>query len=138
MTWILPMKKGTIRHKQVGYAYVISMTVLIITAFMLYHLFNGWGIFGIFHYAAIVSLVMLIFGMVPIWVKKPVNTWKYWHFSFMYWSVMGLYGAFVAEGLVRIPKTPFFGIVGVSVGIVMTVGGIFYWLKKSKSEKIFL
>ncbi len=45
-TLVLFMKKGTIRHKQIGYGYVISMGLLILTAFMIYRLFNGCdGIF---------------------------------------------------------------------------------------------
>ena len=36
------------------------------------------------------------------------------HFSFMYWSVRGLYAAFAAEVLTRIPEANFFGMVGIS------------------------
>jgi len=102
-TMILFMEKGTKRHVKVGYLYVINMAILIVTAFMIYRLFNGWGVF---HYLTVLSLFTILMGMVPIWLKKPVKRWKYFHYAFMYWSVMGLYAAFVAEMITRIPETP--------------------------------
>lgn len=133
-TYILIAKKGTKQHIKIGYLYVISMVILIVTAFMIYRLFNGWGIF---HYTTLLSLISIILGMVPIWTKKPVNKWKYLHFSFMYWSVIGLYAAFAAEILVRIPETPFFGMVGIATGIIMLVGGIIFGINKAKWVKVF-
>lgn len=133
-TYTLIAKKGTKQHIKIGYLYVISMGILLLTAFMIYRLFNGWGIF---HYTSLLSLVSIILGMVPVWTKKPVKKWKYLHFSFMYWSVIGLYAAFAAEILVRIPKTPFFGMVGIATGTIMLIGGIIFGMNKGKWEKIF-
>ena len=131
---VLMMKKGTIPHKQMGYVYVVSMGVLLLTSFMIYRLFNGWGIF---HYTTIASLLTISLGMIPIWTKKPTQSWKYMHFSFMYWSVIGLYSAFAAEVLTRIPQTPFFAMVGISFGIIMLAGGVFFGRNKVKWVKIF-
>lgn len=131
---VLFMKKGTKKHKQIGYAYVVSMAILIITAFMIYRLFNGWGIF---HYATVGSLITIALGMIPIWIKKPANKWKYRHFSFMYWSVIGLYSAFAAEVLTRIPETPFFGMVGIGTGTILIIGGIFFGINKAKWANVF-
>ncbi|VXA91510.1 DUF2306 domain-containing protein [Maribacter litoralis] len=128
-TYVLLAKKGTKQHIQIGYLYVISMGILILTALMIYRLFNSWGIF---HYTTLLSLISIVLGMIPIWTKKPVNKWKYLHFSFMYWSVIGLYAAFAAEILVRIPETPFFGMVGIATGIIMLVGGFFFGINKAK------
>lgn len=133
-TFILILKKGTKRHKQIGYAYVISMAILLTTSLMIYRLFNGWGIF---HYATIASLVTTAFGMIPVWTKKPTKTWAFRHFSFMYWSVIGLYAAFASEVLTRIPETPFFGMVGVATAIIMILGGVFFSINKPKWIKIF-
>lgn len=133
-TLVLMMKKGTIRHKQIGYVYVISMGILILTAFMIYRLFNGWGIF---HYTTIAIFLTISLGMIPIWTKKPAKKWKYMHFSFMYWSVIGLYSAFVAEVLTRIPKTPFFGMIGISFVIIILVAAVFFSIKKSKWSGLF-
>jgi len=133
-TYILLAKKGTKLHIKIGYLYVISMGILICTAFMIYRLFNGWGIF---HYTTLVSLISIVLGMVPIWTKKPKNNWKYLHFTFMYWSVIGLYAAFAAETLVRIPKSPFYGMVGLATGGIMLIGGIIFGINKKKWERIF-
>lgn len=133
-TYILVAKKGTKLHIKIGYLYVISMGILIGTAFMIYRLFNGWGIF---HYTTLVSLISIVLGMVPIWTKKPKNNWKYLHFTFMYWSVIGLYAAFAAETLVRIPKSPFYGMVGLATGGIMLIGGIIFGINKKKWERIF-
>ena len=105
------------------------MAVLIVTAFLIYRLF---GTFGLFHIAAVVSAVTLVAGMVPVVTRWPRNNWLGYHFSFMYWSVLGLYAAFVAETLTRIPRTPFFQMVGVATGSVMLVGYIAFFFYKKK------
>lgn len=133
-TLVLLMKKGTIRHRQVGYAYVISMGILILTAFMIYRLFNGWGVF---HYTTVAIFLTISLGMVPIWTKKPSTKWRFMHFSFMYWSVIGLYSAFAAEVLTRVPETSFFGMVGVSFGMIMLAGGVCFAANKSKWSRLF-
>ena len=133
-TMILAMKKGTATHIKVGYIYVISMLIVVVTAFMIYRLFDGWGIF---HCAAVVSGVTLAGGMVPVIFRRPKSGWPDLHFSFMYWSVMGPYAAFIAETLVRIPESPFFGMVGIGTGLVMLIGGIFFYCRKECWEKEF-
>ena len=98
-TLVLANKKGTRKHKIMGYCYAISMLGVLITAFMIYQLY---GTFGIFHWAAVLSLITLLGGMVPVLLKRPKHYISL-HYNFMYWSVMGLYGAFAAETMVRLP-----------------------------------
>jgi hypothetical protein len=50
----------------------------------------------------------------------------------MYWSVIGLYIALIAELLTRIPSTPFYGMVLLAF-IVVTVLG-FYFFNKNKEH----
>ncbi len=133
-TLVLMMKKGSKRHKQIGYIYVINMAVLLVTALMIYRLFKGWGIF---HYATVFSLTTILLGMIPIWTKKPANGWQNLHFNFMYWSVVGLYAAFASEVLTRIPETPFFGMVGIATVLITIIGGIGIRTNKAKWIKIF-
>lgn len=133
-TLVLIIKKGTIQHKRIGYIYVISMVLLLLTSFMIYRLFNGWGIF---HYTTIASLLTISLGMIPVWTKKPTNNWKYMHFSFMYWSVIGLYSAFAAEVLTRVPDSSFLGIVWISFGIIILAGSVFFRVNKSKWSSLF-
>ncbi len=133
-TLVLMLQKGTKLHVKAGYLYLVSMGILVLTSFMIYRLFNGWGIF---HYSSLLSLLTIGVGMIPIWLKKPVDKWKYLHFSFMFWSVLGLYAAFAAEILTRIPETPFFGMVGIATGGIFLVGGIFFGFKKATWKRVF-
>jgi uncharacterized membrane protein len=98
---VLLMKKGTQIHRKVGYVYVFSMAILLISSFLIYRLF---GRFGVFHVFSLISTVSLLLGMLPMF--KKIRTPKDYetHFKRMYWSVAGLYAAFAAESFVRIPK----------------------------------
>ena len=133
-TLVLCSKKGTKQHIRIGYLYVGSMGLLLLTALMIQRLFNRWGIF---HLATLISLLTITLGMIPIWTKKPSNKWKFQHFSYMYWSVIGLYMAFAAEVLTRIPKAPFFGMVGLAAGVIMILGVIMFIRNKAKWAKVF-
>ena len=130
-TMVLAMKKGTDTHIKIGYAYAVSMVIVVATAFMIYRLFGRWGIF---HWAALVSGATLAGGMIPVILRKPKGSWLGLHFSFMYWSVIGLYAAFVSEVVTRVPESPFFGMVGIGTGIVVTAGGIYFYFGKHKWE----
>ncbi|MBN2732018.1 MAG: hypothetical protein JXR26_06295 [Balneolaceae bacterium] len=129
----LAMKKGTRMHIKIGYGYATSMVMVVVTAFMIYRLFGGWGIF---HWAAVVSGITLAGGMVPAILRKPEN-WVVMHFSFMYWSVLGLYAAFLSEVLTRVPDQPFFNMVGIGTGVVMAIGGSWFYYRKDYWEQQF-
>lgn len=95
-TAVLLNKKGTLKHRRMGRVYGISMVLKILSAFAIYN----FGSFSLFHGFALVSLITLILGMVPVLRKKPAN-WYTKHYYFMSWSVVGLYCAFWAELGVR-------------------------------------
>ncbi len=131
-TIVILRRKGTRIHKQLGYAYVISMLIMLVTSLMIYRLFGG---FGIFHAFSIVALITLAGGIIPAMRRKSAN-WIAFHFSFMYWSIIGLYAAFVSEALTRIPETPFFGMLGVATFMVIGLGyGFWYRYKKIWSQQ---
>lgn len=98
---VLILQKGTPLHRKIGYGYVFSMIVLIVSSFGIYRLF---GKFGLFHFFSLVATFSLLAGMLPM--MKKVRTAKDLenHFTRMFWSVAGLYAAFAAESFVRIPK----------------------------------
>lgn len=140
---ILVMKKGTQNHIRVGYAYVAFMTVMLTTAFTIYRL---WGEWGLFHYAAVMSSVTLLGGIIPILTKYPKDSYMVFHFSFMYWSVLGLYSAFFAEIMTRLPlvvfegegpNAMFFNMVGLAFVLVMGFGGFYFYRNKDRWEKQF-
>lgn len=132
-SWILAANKGTLVHRAVGYIYVVSMLIMLVTAFLIYRLF---GTFGIFHFFAVVSSITLLGGIIPAIRRKPEKSWLDWHYSFMYWSVLGLYGAFVGEILVRVPATRSFRLLGIAIFAVMTLGYLFFFLYKKRWAKL--
>ena len=127
---VLYRPKGTKQHKQLGYIYVIVMLLVNLTAFMIYRLFGG---FGIFHFFAIVSLLTLLAGMYPI-LKRKGRQYLFRHFNYMYCSVVGLYCAFCAEVLTRVPLLLdiqnswelFSLLVGVSIFVVMLIATLIF------------
>ncbi len=131
-TMVVVMKKGDRRHVRMGYLYFTNMVVLLATSFLMYRLF---GRFGLFHWAAVAATIVLAIGMIPIWLKRPRNRWRFLHFNFMYWSVVALYEAFASELLTRIPESPFFRMVGVASGGVLVIGFIIFFKYKAKWEK---
>ena len=131
---ILLAKKGTKQHKRVGYIYSISLIILNLTAFMIYNLY---GKFGIFHWLAVMSCLIVFTGLYPVIIKKGKN-YMLTHFTFMYWSVIGLYSAFMAELFSRLPKIIltkagepmmiFYKFAGIGIAIVM-ITGIYFFVK---------
>ncbi|MBO0952566.1 DUF2306 domain-containing protein [Fibrella forsythiae] len=95
-TVLLRPKRGRF-HKRAGYVHLTSM-LLNLTALLIYHLF---GRFGPFHWLAVLGLLCLTGGMVPALLRSRINSWIYWHYYFMSWSVVGLFAAFWSETLTR-------------------------------------
>lgn len=108
-------RKGTPFHRWAGRVYVASMVGVVVTAFMIYRLFGG---FGVFHVAAIVSGLTLIGGFVPVILKRPRGTWVYLHLNFMAYSYLGLLAAAASEAAVRTPMVPALArMLGTSIGM---------------------
>lgn len=133
-TSVLAMTKGTPRHRLLGKLYTLSMLVVLTTAFMIYRLFGTWGIF---HWTALISSFTLLAGLLPIYLKRPAGNYMSLHFSFMYWSVMGVYAALVAETMVRlpsvviesgIPNSVFYQMSGIGTAVVMGLA-VFFFLR---------
>ncbi|MEO0334060.1 MAG: hypothetical protein AAF223_20695 [Bacteroidota bacterium] len=60
-----------------------------------------------------------------------------YHFSFMYWSVIGLYTAFASETLTRIPEAPFFGMMGVATFSIMITASWYFRRRKEQWNQQF-
>lgn len=135
-TVVIIKSKGTRLHVAIGYTYFFSMLTMNLSSFMLYGLL---GHFGPFHVAAIISLLTLLGGMIPIFFRKKIRAWQRVHGTFMYYSVVGLYAAFFSEILTRIPGQSFSGMVILaSVGVTI-IGVILFnklksrWFRSQKS-----
>ncbi len=132
--WVLAVKKGTALHKKLGYSYALAMVLVNATAFGIYHLM---GKFGPFHLAALVSIITLIAGLIPAMKKQRAKNWRFYHLTYMYWSVIGLYAAFFSELAVRIKLSATFGMLVFSATfITIAIGFIGHWylVKKWKYD----
>jgi len=101
--------KGTTRHRQLGWIYVVGMVGLNGTALCIYRLFGG---FGPFHAFAIFSLLTVLLG-----VRAALGARRHrranrlpqrgraleQHYAWMTWSYVGLCAAAVSEVATRIP-----------------------------------
>lgn len=127
---VIFMKKGTKTHVKIGYAYVVSMVGVNVTALMIYNLF---GKFGPFHYAALISLLSVMGGMIPAIRRKPKGRWIEMHYEFMNWSVIGLYAAFWSETFTRYFRFQgFWVLVATATALTVAIGA--YLLKSKKAQ----
>ena len=106
---VLLTRKGTRRHRQIGWAYVVSMLLLNGTALLIYRLF---GRFGPFHAGAIFSFVTVVAGTAAALGARRARTRRdvvararaiERHYQWMTWSYVGLCAAGVSEIATRLP-----------------------------------
>jgi uncharacterized membrane protein len=108
-------KKGTRKHRWLGRGYVGMLVAVNISAFLIYELFDG---FGLFHWMALFSLLSVLAGYIPARSRQP--GWKIQHAYFMSGSYVGLVAALAAETLTRYISLPFFAAVAtVSISVIV-------------------
>lgn len=115
--------KGTPRHRFYGRLYGFGMVGVNVTALMIYDLF---GYFGPFHWAAVFSLCGVVMGWVPARRRRPKH-WVEFHAWWMSGSYLGLWAAASAEVFSRVPNTPFWGGVIGGTALVAIIGSILMW-----------
>jgi uncharacterized membrane protein len=103
-TAVVLRRKGTPSHRWLGRAYAASMCGTLVTSFLIYDLFGG---FGVFHWAAVVSTITLGCGLAAVLFVRPRRGWLQLHLNFMSYSYLGLVAAAVSEATVRLPIVPF-------------------------------
>jgi uncharacterized membrane protein len=106
---VLLTRKGTRRHRQLGWSYVVSMLLLNGTALLIYRLF---GRFGPFHVGAVFSLVTVVAGAATALGARRARARRdavgraralERHYQWMTWSYVGLVAAAVSEVATRMP-----------------------------------
>ncbi len=113
-TLVVLSRKGTRKHKWLGRTYVGMMAAVNVSAFLIYELFGG---FGLFHWMALFSLLSVLAGYIPVRLRKP--GWKVQHAYFMSGSYVGRVAALAAETLTRYIWLPFFSAVAViSISVI--------------------
>lgn len=121
-TLVVYRPKGTRGHRRLGRLYVGSMTVVLLTAFGIYSLF---GRFGIIHWGAVASILVLLLGMSAVWRRPRLAGWLHWHYLGMGASVTSLYAALVVESTYRFfPGTYFWWSTLGPAGVVFVAGAI--------------
>jgi uncharacterized membrane protein len=113
--------KGTARHRRLGQLYVTRMVLLNLTALFIYELF---GRVGPFHFAALFSITTVVAGFVPALLRRPRGGWIEIHALTLSWSYVGLVAAFLAEVAVRVPGSPFWPAVIVSMLVAVGIGAV--------------
>tara|TARA_B110000858_G_scaffold198483_2_gene265555 strand:+ start:7171 stop:7701 length:531 start_codon:yes stop_codon:yes gene_type:complete len=92
--------KGTIKHKWLGYFYVVAMLLVNGTALSHYTL---TGTFNLFHFFAIFSAATIIPATWFIWRAKKTGSKNSYmgHAIMMSWSYFGLFAALISETATR-------------------------------------
>ena len=101
--------KGTPAHRQMGKIYVYTLLVATISIFFVYHfdiqfapLKTGPGIFGLFHYENVVTLVFLLLGFVAA-SRQRHGFFAYAHPFCMLFTYYMLIAGLINELFVRVP-----------------------------------
>lgn len=114
--------KGTALHRNLGWAYVIAMLGVNVTALSIYELFGG---FGPFHMAAVFSLLTVLGGMLPARLRPRPRGWLPRHAFWMAGSYVGLMAAATSEIATRYLDWDFGATVTAASSLVFVVG---FWL----------
>jgi uncharacterized membrane protein len=96
--FVLLRRKGTRAHRLVGYAFVVCLLGVNLTALFIYD-FND-GAPGVFHFLIPVSLFFLLFGFLPMRGRRKANALNR-HIIGMIGAVYGLFAAGATEYFVR-------------------------------------
>ncbi len=107
--WMLAATKGTAAHRRVGLTYVVTMLIANVTVFAIYHfdiqfapLRTGPGIFGLFHWFAVVTLIVLAYGVLAA-THQRYAFFAYTHPVAMVFTYWMLVGGLINELYVRVP-----------------------------------
>ena len=86
---VLLLRKGTLRHRKVGGAYVVALALVNVAALSLHR----ESTFGVFHALAVASLVTLAVGLAPLLLGRRSPVVLANHAYCMTWSYAGLVAA---------------------------------------------
>ncbi len=117
---VIALPKGRRAHRAAGWVYAIAMLLLNGTALLIYDLF---GRFGPFHFAAILSLLTVVMGLLAARRRRP-RPWVAHHAAWMSWSVVGLYAAAASEISTRYLDVDFWGAVLAATLVVIAIGAL--------------
>ena len=91
--------KGSRLHKKLGVLYSSAMIGLNAAALAIYNL---TGHFNLFHFTAILSLLLVLIGWGQVIFRRQLKNWLYRHYVYMCWSYLALVAAALNESFVRV------------------------------------
>lgn len=114
--------KGDQRHRIIGYFYAISLLAVNVSALSVYKDSAGAGPF---HILAIISLITLVSGFIPAFLRRPESSWLDLHAYFISWSYVGLVAAGAAQMVTMSSALPAQIAVGFPTILIVIIGGVF-------------
>lgn len=121
--------KGDRWHRIIGYFYAIFLLLVNISALLVYEDAVGMGPF---HFLAIISLVTLICGFIPAFLRRPVSSWLELHAYFIVWSYVGLVAAGIAQFATMSSDLPAYFSVGLPSILIAIIGGVLIYTRVPK------
>jgi uncharacterized membrane protein len=118
---VLPLPKGTHRHRLIGTVYVLALVVVNVAALSLHR----ENVFGVFHALAVSSLITIVAGLTPLLLGKRSRTVIATHAYCMTWSYAGLVAAGSGQLVVALGQEdhrPW--LVPVVIGTVLSSSGV--------------
>lgn len=134
--YIFFIKKGTSKHKILGYIYSLSMLALIVSSFWIFEL---WGSFGIYHIMSLVSFITLMIGLSFPLLFRHLSYWYIQHYIWMSYSYVGLLMAGGSHIFRLFPDTPSWILMLILWGLPYIVGSILIFsnLNKVKANQSY-
>jgi uncharacterized membrane protein len=118
---VLLMPKGTHTHRVIGAVYVLALVLVDVAALSL-HRENS---FGVFHALAVVSLVTIAVGLVPLLVGKRSPMVLTNHAYCMTWSYAGLVAAGCGQLAVAVGQDDIGAwVVPAAIATVLLISGV--------------
>lgn len=117
-------RKGDRRHQILGYCFAVSLLLVNASALAVYEDSSG---IGPFHVLALVSLVTLASGFIPVLLRRPAFRWLDLHSYFMSWSYAGLVAAGSSQvATMSTDLSPQIAVGLPSVAVVLTAGVVIH------------
>ena len=117
---VLLLPKGTHTHRVIGTVYVVALVLVNVAALSLHR----EDTFGVFHVLAVVSLVTIAAGLVPLLFGKRSPMVIANHAYCMTWSFAGLVAAGCGQLAVTVGQDGGTWLVPVAIATVLAISGV--------------
>lgn len=98
--FVLSLEKGTATHRMIGKIYVAAIVALCVLSFFIREIDGG---LSIFHLISVQTLVFVVAGLIPLFLRNRLEHWYVWHLRFMLYSYVTLIVTGIAQGFEYLP-----------------------------------